>query len=109
MTSSFAVLDRVECETSESPKVQCEDMNARAILPSTKDHSARRARMGVIVERIVAAHMPEFEGCPVVQHIPHKYSEEMANKSETLSFGILDCNPGTSEGGVKVGSYINNH
>ena len=109
ITSSFAVLDRVPSETVEKPTVQCEDMNVREILPSVKDHAVRRDRMRVIVERIVVAHVPEFKHCPVVSHIPHSFSEEMARKSETFSFRILDVNPGSSEGSVKVGNGTNRH
>ena len=106
MTSSFAVRDRVMVETTDKPLVACSEMNARVILPNTSDHVSRRERMVVIVGRILAAHMPDFQRCPVVEHVRHTFSDEMSRSSETLSFGMLDCNPGSSEGGVKVNIKI---
>ena len=58
------------------------------ILPSSEDYRLLKNDFAVIISRMITAYLPffgeDFKGL-VQQHIPHKYTNEMCNKSEVVS------------------------
>ena len=63
-------------------------IQADEFLPSPLDFSAVHKNLVVIVSRMLTQYI---DGLSVVvtQHIPHKYSAEMANKSEVIMLDVL--------------------
>ena len=58
--------------------------------------------MTLIVERILSACMNAFHTCSTNPHLQHQYSKEMSAKSEVCTIGIIQENPGTPSGMLKV-------
>ena len=84
----YAVKDRVDfsqlSNTAPSP-----GRSVYEILPTTSDYQTLKDNFAILVARILTKHIPyfkqDFSGL-VVNNIPHKYSSEMANKSEVVSY-----------------------
>lgn len=67
------------------------DRCALSLLPSCSDDKILKHNFGIMIGRILAKHMDDFHfhfGDVVEWHISHKYSEEMAKKSEIVSFQL---------------------
>jgi hypothetical protein len=91
----YAALDRVSCATFESSSrlgdVMC--LTTCAFLPTVEDSKQLYANYATLLARLVVEKMPYFsifKDC-VVSHIPHRYTEEMQQKSSVV--GIIICNP----------------
>ena len=76
---------------SELPDVPIQhsikEMDNGKCIPSRTDHQQQRNNYLVLVERILVKYIQcmNFLADVVTQHIPHKYSREMSQKSETVS------------------------
>lgn len=82
-----AVMNRVSGnKLDNSPRNILEVSNIK-LLPTVQDQKQQRHNYVVLVARILVEHLQSFalfkEVC--VKHIPHKYSKEMAGKSESVS------------------------
>lgn len=81
------VMNRVSGNKQDSSPRNLLDVSNIKILPSVQDQKKQRQNYIVLVSRILVEHLESFalfkEVC--VQHIPHKYSKEMARKSESVS------------------------
>ena len=67
------------------------DRCALSLLPSCSDDKILKHNFGIMIGRILAKHMDDFHfhfGDVVEWHISQKYSEEMAKKSEIVSFQL---------------------
>ena len=54
-------------------------------LPDTDNFLNMKTRMEVIVMRILKEHLAAFNTTPVIQHIPHQYSDESSLRSRIVS------------------------
>ena len=104
-TSAYATMDRVdgllEIE-KDSPCTPAHRIGIHNFLQSESDITSRRTRMVIIVQRILKSHLVYFESCSVEEHILHKYSDKMAMKSNCATIGIIQANPGSTEGNMAV-------
>ena len=83
----YAMKDRIDfsqlSKTAPSPGRSIYD-----ILPTTSDYQKLKDNFTILVAHILVKHVPyftqDFSGL-LVNHIPHKYSLEMAKKSEVVS------------------------
>ena len=58
--------------------------------------------MSIIVQRILVSHLKYFEACSAPSHVTHAHSKEMGEKSDMVTIGIIQENPGTSDGAFSV-------
>ena len=88
-THQFAVLDRVQDPTLDTNKSQkpVADIQLSEILPDRNVQSRLVRNWAVIVSRVVTKYLDPFKPFQglVVRHIPHKYSKEMSQKSDSVS------------------------
>lgn len=90
---SFAVKDRVDMSSfSDNPSL-CDnnDTNVFVLLPSENDNISMRKNVTVIISRLLRKHFKFFKDNvgPILHHIPHKYSQEMPQKSHVVSTNFL--------------------
>lgn len=88
-THQFAVPDRVQDPTLDTNKSQksVADIQLSEILPDRNVQSRLVRNWAVIVSRVVTKYLDPFKRFQglVVRHIPHKYSKEMSQKSDSVS------------------------
>ena len=88
----YAVHDRVDASClSEEPQVVDPDARVEELLPTVEDEHMMLANFEVLIGRTLVKHMPFFYrgfSDVVVQHIPHRFSEEMAQKSDVVSLSL---------------------
>lgn len=88
-THQFAVLDRVQDPTLDTNKSQksVADIQLSEILPDRNVQSRLVRNWAVIVSRVVTKSLDPFKPFQglVVRHIPHKYSKQMSQKSDSVS------------------------
>lgn len=85
----YATLDRVSCAhlISDARIGSVSDLSTSAFLPHAEDSSRLCANYATLLARIVIKKLPYFamfSDC-VVPHIPHRYSEQMQQKSTVVS------------------------
>lgn len=84
--NSYAVKDRINfCQfSSETPT----ELNLFDVVPNDDDYKSLKDDFTVLVSRMMVEHMTffsaDYKGIPA-KHIPHKFSKEMASKSEVVS------------------------
>jgi hypothetical protein len=79
---------------------EARSLDPYTFLPSTTDLALIRRRMVTLVSRILVRRMPalvELEA-HVSWHIQHKYTKEMAMKSEVINLGVVDADPASNAG-----------
>ena len=86
-THSFAVKNRVKPDTSLvdcQPQMQHKDLQMIHILPSQEEDVAMQSRMVTLVFQVICKYFEVYRGfkSAVIHHIPHKYSNEMKQKSK---------------------------
>ena len=83
---AYAVKDRIDY-SRESDKKCGSEVNLFDVLPSSDEYRSLKETFAVQVSRIIVQYLPffkeDFNGL-VLRHIPHKYSKEMAKKSEIV-------------------------
>ena len=85
---SYAALNRIDVSGAsiKEPQVDLEQLPLSTFLPSTSDCVALKENYTVLVARIITKEIPflhSFKKC-VPQHIEHRYSEKMKQKSVTV-------------------------
>ncbi len=58
------------------------------VLPSNANLKSFKSNTSILVSRVISKHIGSFkhmQDC-VVRHIPHKYQEEMSQKSDIVSY-----------------------
>ena len=83
------VLNRVVSKRNNFPRDLLAVSNI-TFLPSVKDQHRQRYNFIVLVARMLVQHLEcfaEFKDV-CVSHIPHKYSKELAKKSESVSISV---------------------
>lgn len=73
--------------SNDPPLNGIHEMDNGKCVPSQADHRQQRSNYLILVERLLVKNIPylEFLADVVTQHIPHKYSKEMSQKSDTVS------------------------
>ena len=93
-THQYAVVDKVSTPSLESTKPQkrLADLEYLDLLPDAAVQKNLVWQWAVLVSRVITQYLPAFKVYRknVIFHIPHKYSEEMAKKSETVSYVYED-------------------
>lgn len=88
-TQEYAALNRVVepllCTTA--PRKPLSEIQLVDILPNKHVQARLQQGFAVLVSRVLCKHMSRFSHLKdaVIHHIPHKYSKEMACKSQTVS------------------------
>jgi L1 cell adhesion molecule like protein len=109
----YAALDRVSCATFESSSrlgdVMC--LTTCAFLPTVEDSKQLYANYATLLARLVVEKMPYFsifKDC-VVSHIPHRYTEEMQQKSSVVPLGIIPRNETKNEDMVEILKHLHRY
>ena len=88
-THQYALLEKVIEPALDDTTAQksVEDLQLTELLPDHNVQNNLNWQWAVLVSRVIAKYLPAFKGfqSDVIYHIPHKYSEEMAQKSDTVS------------------------
>ena len=81
------IMNRVSGNGLDTSKRDIRGMSNIQFLPTVQDQKHQRHNYIVLVSRIIVEHLEcfSFLNDVCIFHIPHKYSKEMANKSETVS------------------------
>jgi len=89
------LVDKMSDPSLESTVAQksLKDLQFIELLPNADVQNNFVWHWAVLVSRVVTKYLPPFKAFKenVVFHIPHKYSKEMATKSETVSASFRDC------------------
>lgn len=83
-----AVKNRVtDLGSNKRVHVELSELDNSQLLPSAADHEKLRTDFTHLVSRVLVEHIPcmQFLQPVCLQHIPHQYSKEMAQKSEKVS------------------------
>lgn len=83
----FVLLDKV-CPPHKIGEQKCaKKMQFIDVMPDMQVQENLIGRMAILVSRVVTNYLKAFQPLKnvVVHHIPHKYSEEMAKKSNSVS------------------------
>ena len=87
------MVDKVTDPLLESTKAQqsIADLQYKDLLPDPAIQKNFIWQWAVLISRVITKYLPAFKTYRknVIFHIPHKYSEEMAQKSETVSLIIV--------------------
>lgn len=88
-THQYAIKDRISFHRSEDAKPQkpIAELQLIELLPDAEVIRAVQSSFIVLVSRVVTKFLKHFQFLKdvVIHHIPHKYSDEMAKKSELVS------------------------
>ena len=88
-THQFAMLEKaVDMELDDSnPQKAVKDLQLMELLPDQDVQQNLVWQWAVLVSRVITKYLPAFKWLQsdVIRHIPHKYSNEMAKQSETVS------------------------
>ena len=93
-TQQYAIKDRVVPEPSandDQPQCKLADLDLQKLLPDSDVHEKFRTDCVILVSRILTIYIPAFLFLKdtVIHHIPHPYSEEQSQKSDTVSVTSL--------------------
>ena len=82
----FVLLDKVCPPYSKIGEDCAKKMQFIDLLP-VQQNLVGRSRMAILVSRVITNYLKAFQPLKnvVVHHIPHRYSEEMADKSDSVS------------------------
>ena len=88
-THQFAIKDKVVEPKLEQvqPQKSVADLQLGELLPNKDVQENLVWQWAVLVSRVITKYIPAFRNLQsvVIWHIPHKYSKEMATKSELVS------------------------
>ena len=82
-----------------------------SFLPSVADINAVKANLTILVARILVKHISalSFLSRVVPQHIHHKYSKEMASKSDVVLLDVLMENEASHAGMLSICRTMHNY
>ena len=85
---SYAVENRVPAKpVFVTHPMLAQDIPLTDLLPSPDDFALLRARLVVIIKRVLVECVPFFSGLDVVEHIPHEFTDEMGQTSQVVCRG----------------------
>lgn len=85
---AYGVKDRLNYSDLDSARDPAEEMNLYSILPNSDDYTKLKERFKVHISRIIVEYLQYFHDDfrdLVMEHIPHRFSREMSQKSEVVS------------------------
>jgi hypothetical protein len=92
-TQEYGILNRVNepLLDRKKPERALKEIQLVDLLPGKEVNENLKTRWAALVARVVCKYLKQFKHLSgaLVYHIPHKYSQEMATKSETVSNEIL--------------------
>ncbi|XP_030852129.1 uncharacterized protein LOC100893251 [Strongylocentrotus purpuratus] len=102
-TMSFAVKDRVTTGDTKN-QVPASKLDPYTFLPSPEVLERQRERATFIVRKILLEYIPQLQHLKdkVPQRILHKHTKDMQAKSECVTLGVVDADPGTTQGMIRV-------
>ena len=95
-THQFAVLDRVQDPSLESSQKSSQkavgEIQLADLLPDKNVQANLVRNWTVLVSRAITKYLPPFQSFQdvVVRHIPHAYSVEMSEKSESVGLIVVN-------------------
>ena len=96
-THQYAIRDNVADRTLEATQRQkpVKEVQLSALLPDEATCMRLQKRWAVLVSRVLTTYLKKFQflNKDVLWHISHKYSTQMAQKSETVSNVALQSLP----------------
>ena len=93
--NAYAVRDRIDTSHLAEKHTTDPELHLSDFLPSIDDYNALKNAFKVLVSRVLCNHMSFFKknfSDAVINHIPHKYSKEMSQKSVIVSFYCFTLN-----------------
>ncbi|XP_030839935.1 uncharacterized protein LOC100893656 [Strongylocentrotus purpuratus] len=102
-TMSFAVKDRITTGSTKN-QVPASQLDPYTFLPSPEVLERQRERATFIVRRILLEYIPELQYLKdkVPQRLLHKHTKDMQAKSECVTLGVVDADPSTTQGMIRV-------
>ena len=99
-TLSLHLDDNIGHEATSIPR--------RKYLPDHNELVTIKERCTVIVARILVDYLPALQHLhnKVPKHFPHKYSDEMREKSEVLNLGVVNADPASNAGVLQIMEHI---
>lgn len=90
MLQQYSILDRVTADPNADdckPKKPLKDIQLIDLLPVQEVQESFKQNCATLVSRIITKHLSVFNHMQdvVIRHIPHLYSDKMAEKSEIVS------------------------
>ena len=82
-----AIKNRVTLGNRKKAQVELSQLDNCQLLPTVADHEKLRRDFTYLVSRVLVEHLPcmQFLQSVCIKHIPHQYSNEMAQKSEKVN------------------------
>ncbi len=98
MVLCFAVRHRTPVVEDDGPRVEAQDLDGTAFLPSPREVADLQDRMGIITQRILVHHLPVLKPLEafVPTHICHQFSSAMREASKVINLGVLDADPSST-------------
>lgn len=103
--NGYAAKNRVAVfDDKDTVTLQAKQVPLYSYFPAPDDIQTLQERLNAIVGRILFNHIPHFSSYKDVVrwHIPHEYSAESAMKTETVNLGIIDENPSSTAGVIRI-------
>ncbi|XP_038069432.1 uncharacterized protein LOC119738598 [Patiria miniata] len=104
---AFACGNRIPTLHLKDPSTIPASQLISSILPRPADYDELRKLMVSLVMRILVKYLPFMQS--MKKHLPrpkHQYSAEMTRKSEVVNLGVLEVNPATTAGVVRVMEHL---
>ncbi|CAB3998266.1 Hypothetical predicted protein [Paramuricea clavata] len=99
-THQYAIRDSVvdPCLDNSQPIMKANQIQLTELLPTPDVQARLKKTLKVIVSRIVTNYLPAFKSLQnvVVHHIPHRYTNEVSEKSNICCLGMEFINPNIS-------------
>ncbi|XP_038046724.1 uncharacterized protein LOC119720930 [Patiria miniata] len=102
-TSTFAVRNRVGFDQSSDYTVKrAGEIPLSCFLPKPSDWRGLKKRMCQILEHILKDHLPFLKQVECSAPKRHQHSDALSKKSEIASLGVIDENPYSTSGSVRM-------
>ncbi|XP_038045923.1 uncharacterized protein LOC119720343 [Patiria miniata] len=106
-SSTFAARNRVAFDQSLDYTVKrAEEIPLSCFLPTSDDWEGLKQRMCLILERILKDHLPFLKGVECSVPEQHQHSDALSERSEIASLGVIDRNPYSTPGSVRIGESL---
>ncbi|XP_071483013.1 uncharacterized protein [Diadema antillarum] len=106
-TMCFAVKDRVK-EGSAILQVPAASLDPYTFLPSPDVFERQRARAVFLVQSLLPKHMTQLKHLQnkIPSRILHSHTTEMDEKSQCVTLGVVDADPGSTQGMISVMEHL---
>ncbi len=111
MALCFAVRHRTPVVEDDGPRVEAQDLDGTAFLPSPREVADLRDRMAIVVQRILVHHLPELKPLEafVPTHISHRFSGAMREASKVINLGVVDADPSSTAGTIHIMTHLQDY